>query len=86
MWIVTVYLILVMCVGFRSRSHIYDIDNFFFAGRNVCFFQTTCAIFTTWYGSGALLGVVTSVYKNGIRYVIADPIATPLGSYFQGFF
>ncbi len=86
--ILSVYLVLILAIGFYSgRGAGKDAESFFVANRNLNWLQESMAVFTTIAPAGALLGTIGLFYKDGgnmLGYIIGYSFLMPMTYWYIG--
>ncbi|MCS7151252.1 MAG: sodium:solute symporter family protein [Endomicrobia bacterium] len=67
------YLLSMLFIGWLSSKKVKDTTDFLVAGRRLGFLFATATMFATWFGSESVMGTAGTVYRVGLRGVIADP-------------
>lgn len=86
MLIVFAYLILMLIIGWFTSKKIKTLSDFLVAGRRLGFFLATATMFATWFGSESVMGTAGTVYRVGLKGVIADPFGASFVLILAGLF
>ncbi|MGA2991015.1 MAG: sodium:solute symporter family protein [Candidatus Korobacteraceae bacterium] len=86
--ILSVYLVVILCIGFYSgRDAGKNTESFFVANRHLNWLQESMAVFTTIAPAGALLGTIGLFYRDGgnmLGYIIGYSFLMPLTYWYIG--
>ncbi|MCS7227469.1 MAG: sodium:solute symporter, partial [Endomicrobia bacterium] len=80
------YLLSMLFIGWKTSRKINTIADFLVAGRQLGFFLATATMFATWFGSESVMGTAGTVYRVGLRGVIADPFGASFVLLLAGLF
>lgn len=83
---VTVYLILMVVIGFYSAKGSGTADDFIVSGRRMPIWLCSATLIATWFGAGPMMGSAGASYQDGLLGVIADPFGGALVMFLCGFF
>ncbi len=87
LWIgIAIYMGGLLLIGLWTSRRINDMKDFLVAGRRLPLWMATATLLATWFGAGSSMGVAATVYKSGIRSVIADPIGASISLLLAGVF
>ncbi|MEA4861985.1 MAG: sodium:solute symporter family protein [Victivallaceae bacterium] len=83
---ISIYVIVIMFVGWWSSRKVHDMTDFLVAGRKLPYWMATATLLATWFGAGSSMGVAGAVYKGGLHSVVADPFGAAVSLLIAGFF
>ena len=84
--IISVYLLVMLGIGWWSSKSVKGTADFFVAGRRLGIVLATATMFATWFGAGSSMGTAGTVYKQGLKGVISDPFGASLALILAGLF
>jgi len=80
----SIYLLIMLAVGWWSHKQIRNSTDFIIAGRRLPLFLTTGTLFATWFCGGTLMGTAAQSYLFGNQGVIFDPWGSTLSLLLTG--
>ena len=78
LWMILVYLLALVAVGFRGSRRVASQEDFSVAGRRLSTFVLFSTLLATWIGTGSIFGNAEKTYRVGLAAVIL-PVASLLG-------
>ena len=79
--ILTVYLALLVAIGFWAKNRQKDVEDYYVAGRRLGSLTIACLWIAAWIGGAAVVGTSARVYEfgvTGVWYVVAQAIGCVL--------
>lgn len=83
---ISVYVLMMLTMGFYVSSKIKTDDDYFLAGRSLGPFLATFSIFATWFGAETCIGTAGAVYRHGLASIHADPLGYTICIALMGIF
>lgn len=80
------YCAVMLFIGWWSSRKVKEMNDFLVAGRRLPLWMATATLLATWFGAGSSMGVSSTVYKDGLLGVLADPFGAALSLIFAGIF
>ena len=75
-WFVALYLLLTVGVGFYASTRVKNSKDFASGGRSMSFPLVVAMVFSTWFGSEAVLGIPATFIQEGFGGIIEDPFGS----------
>lgn len=82
--VISGYLLSMLAIGWLSSKKVKNTTDFLIAGRQLGLLLATGTMFATWFGSESIMGTAGTVYRIGLRGVIADPFGASFVLVFAG--
>ncbi|MEN3013567.1 MAG: sodium:solute symporter family protein [Endomicrobiia bacterium] len=83
---VGIYFSGMLFIGWFTSYKVKNLTDFLVAGRKLGFILATATMFATWFGAESVMGTAATVYKQGLKGVIADPFGASLALILAGLF
>jgi Na+/proline symporter len=81
---VIAYTVLMIGIGWWTRSRVHDHEDFMVAGRRLPLHLAWATILATWFGAGAMLTATDTVRAHGLVGAALDPIGAGLCLFLAG--
>ena len=62
---VGIYMAIMIAVGLYASRKTHSLTDFVVAGRKMPLWLCSISIFSTWFGSGIMMGAATAAYEGG---------------------
>lgn len=83
---VTVYLAVMIGIGYYASRGSHTLVDFVVAGRNMPLWLCSVTIFATWFGSGTMMGAATAAYENDRLLMLSEPFGSAVALLITGLF
>ena len=83
---VIVYWLVSILIGLYAALRVHNTKDYAVAGRALPFYIVTATVFSTWFGSEAVLGIPATFLNEGLAGIVADPFGSSLCLIFVGIF
>lgn len=83
---ITLYLLASIGIGLLAATRVKNARDFAVAGRMLPLPVVTAAVFATWFGAEAVLGVSATFVRDGLQGIVADPFGASMCLILAGFF
>ena len=77
-WFVVLYWVISVAIGLYTTKYVSSSRDYAVAGRALPMSVVTATVFATWFGSEAVLGISSTVLKEGLSGIVADPFGSSL--------
>lgn len=83
---VTVYLAVMIGIGYYASRGSHSLVDFVVAGRNMPLWLCSVTIFATWFGSGTMMGAATAAYEFDRLLMLSEPFGSAVALLITGLF
>jgi SSS family solute:Na+ symporter len=83
---VSIYMVIMLAVGFYSSKKTHSVTEFIVAGRGLPLSLLSITIIATWFGGSTMMGGAGAAYDDGLLGVIEDPFGGALALILVGLF
>jgi Na+/proline symporter len=83
---VSLYMAVMMLVGFLAARGSHSLTDFVVAGRKMPLWLCSVSVFATWFGSGVMMGAATAAFEGDTLLMIGEPFGSALALFISGMF